>query len=860
MQVLHLNPTIEHAPSVPAHVGGLRADALLFGSFEFHPSRSVLLKDGKRVRIGSRALALLGVLARAPGQFIPNDELMAAAWPGISVEDTNLRVQMAALRRLLGAEDAGGNLISNAPGRGYALTASVLRHELSADSAYPRAGDEVPHVDIPIPLTPLVGREEAIAAILDRLATRRLVSVVGPGGIGKTRVVVEVCRDAGARNDGRTVFVDLSPLAASGFVAGAVAIALGIELTSTTAATDALTAHLRHAPTLLVLDNCEHLLDATAELAEGLLRGAPALRILTTSREPLRVEGEVTVRLSGLETPEEEEALSEAEALSFPAMEMFVERASAEVDIRPLTSTDLSLVARICRRIDGIPLAIELAAARVSQLGLRELAALLDSRFALLSEGRRTGLPRHRTLRATLDWSYDALSENERRLLDRLSVMRASFSIDAAAAIAGLSASNAASLLSGLVSKSLVVATHTNQQVRYRLLETTRDFAEEKLAAYPDANETRRRHAAYFAGLLADRAGEDQRDFRQIVDDVRAAVAWGLSENGDAGLGVRLAIDSAAMWLRLSATSDYAHLLDRLATDLLQNPRLGGSELVPLYAMVHHAHYNALGLAPNIERIVHEGLRLANESGDTRHQLLFLYNLFGTRLTQGRYGESEEYAGRFLALARAIGEPAPLAMGQRIVGLSQWRNGKLLQALDYGEAALAGQVRGAASSADHAMVYKQGVTARANHANLLWLLWLLGRADDAVQLADEAIEVGLASDVTGLCYSLSMTIVPLSFWIGDTVRARKQTDLLLDLAERHDLGFWLFWGRAHDAALYRLSGQGAADDFLTRNANAMGGLHRHIMATIVDSFAAIPSDEDTGRAAASGGSQGPGSW
>ena len=304
------------------------ADEVRFGAFRYLPDHSLLLKDGKRVRIGSRGLCLLKVLAANPGQFVPNDLLIAAAWPNTRVDDTNLRVQMTALRRLLSVE--GDDMrIANAPGRGYALMIAPGESDTGDWPARP-LDEPSPTTILPAQLTSLVGREDSVATVVKHLSARRVVSVVGPGGIGKTRVAIEACSRLIDESHLRICFVDLSPLSSGEFVASAVASALLINDESKTAPIEKIVLELQRSPILLALDNCEHVLDTVATLSEGLLRAAPDLRILATSREPLLVDGEVIVRLAGLGGPGDGAGpITLAQALVFPAIRLFAERAAA---------------------------------------------------------------------------------------------------------------------------------------------------------------------------------------------------------------------------------------------------------------------------------------------------------------------------------------------------------------------------------------------------------------------------------------------------------------------------------------------------------------------------------------------------
>ena len=333
------------------------------------------MKDGKRVRIGSRALALLNALVENAGQFVANDVLMAKAWPSTSVEETNLRVQMTILRRLLDDTTREQSHITNAPGRGYAFTSPLAR--LQQDKVSSTPDPEALH-NLPIPLTPLIGRQHVIAcnrrsagdaaAHLRRRPRRhRQDSALPPRSRGR------IADERGLR----VCFVDLAPLASADFVTGAVAAALHLDYSETASPLDQIIKLLCQSEFLLVLDNCERVVDEGAALAETLLRGVPKLRILATSREPLRAEGEITVRLAGLDAPQATAEIADLRSASqYPAVELFVERAVAGGDDISLLDADAPLISQICRQLDGIPLAIELAAARIGFLASRVLPSI----------------------------------------------------------------------------------------------------------------------------------------------------------------------------------------------------------------------------------------------------------------------------------------------------------------------------------------------------------------------------------------------------------------------------------------------------------------------------------------------------
>ena len=410
---------------------------------------------------------------------------------------------------------------------------------------------------------------------------------------------------------------------------------------------------------------------------------------------------------------------------------------------------------------------------------------------------------------AALNWSFEGLSENEQMLLTKLAVFRSTFSIEGAQAVASCQTETAIELLSNLVAKSLVVVDQSATAVHYRLLETTRAFAEEKLRGSADAATVWRQHAEYLLQLFSRGAASEVeppkqrlRVYRQRVDDVRNALEWSFSASGDPRIGVKMIIDSAPMWLRLSLLSEYTAIVENAADRLAEDPDLNHRELMWLYAQLHTVHFHAVGISPKKERMLQTALDLAKSEGDYSCQLFCLWALFGTRLTQARYQTALDYALQFAAIAPQVPDPMQLAMGHRIVALGQWRSGDLKAANVHGEAALRATDETGSSPINLTLIYKHGVTSRGNLSNLQWLL---GHPEQALQMASEAVDAGLASeDFAGLSYSLAQTIVPLAFWVGDYELAGERTSQLLDLARANDFGFWLFWGRSYECARRRL--------------------------------------------------------
>jgi non-specific serine/threonine protein kinase len=421
--------------------------------------------------------------------------------------------------------------------------------------------------NLPVQLTSFVGREGDLAELTARLRSAHLLTLTGTGGCGKTRLALQVA--AGVMNaypDG-TWLVELAGLADPGMVDRTVAVATGVRESAGQPVLTTLLESLRTRRLLLVLDNCEHLIDACATLADAILRACPGIRILATSREPLAIDGEVTWRVPSLAVAPVERMPRPDDLLAYEAPRLFVERAVAAQPAFTLTSVNATAVAQICRRLDGIPLAIELGARRVTALSAEQIAERLDQRFHLLTGGSRAALPRQQTLAATVEWSYTLLSEAERTLFDRLAVFAGGFTLEAAEAVASAGAGSAVSgiarqapgtleTLTRLVEKSLVLAeVGVGGSERYRLLETLRQYARERLVEASDLATMQRRHAVYFADL-AGKASNEIMEAGQTVwldhldrdhDNLSAAVRWAI-EHQDAELALRLAASLSYFW------------------------------------------------------------------------------------------------------------------------------------------------------------------------------------------------------------------------------------------------------------------------------------------------------------------------
>ena len=530
-----------------------------FGAFCLAPAQRQLLRDGVPVHLGARAMDLLLHLTANPGTVVTKQALMKAVWSGRIVEENNLTVNMTALRRALGDSTEGQPVIQTVTGRGYAFVGTILAEAPQAP-ALSAQGPSLPA--IPQLTTRLIGREAALAELQRLLRSRRVVSVVGPGGVGKTVLALRLAETLRGDFPDGTGFADLSTVSDPARVAEAVAAAFGSGGAGTNTATDLLTALLRDHKSLLVLDNCEHMVEPVAQLVNAIVASCPGVVILVTSREGLFVQGEQIFRLQPLPVPEDPHTVSAQTALEYGAVGMFVERAEA-IGNFVLDNANAPIVAAICARLDGIPLALEMAAARLKVLSPAQLSERLVERFRLLGASGRGTTPRHRTLQAMIDWSYDLLSPGERSLLHCLSCFSGGASLAAIQALSGGTEADDVDLLdhlTALADKSMLTVDGATPP-RFRLLETVRQYAVRKAVEAGEAA-LPARHAAHFADRFAEAAllwpttpgREWLATYAPDAENVRAALTWAFSLSGDPETGIRLVASTVPLWWELTET------------------------------------------------------------------------------------------------------------------------------------------------------------------------------------------------------------------------------------------------------------------------------------------------------------------
>jgi predicted ATPase/DNA-binding winged helix-turn-helix (wHTH) protein len=495
-----------------------------FGPFRLLPARQLLLNGEEPVRIGNRAMEILIALVERPGDLLTKRELMTRAWPKAVVEESNLKVQIAALRRALGEGRDNERYLATAAGRGYRFVAPVTR-SVPSPCLQKGATQSATENNLPASIVRPIGRLNIIRTLLERLQLVRMLTVTGPGGIGKTNLALAIGQALSGQCQHNIWFIDLSTLSDSRLVPNAVASVVGVAA-DTYDVTSSLINYFRGKRQLVILDSCEHVIDAAAILAERILAGGPDMLVLATSREPLLAAGEYVYRLNPLPSPLADGCLTVREALQYPTVELFMERAAATQDGMCLSDDDVSAIGEICWRLEGVPLAIELAAARIGAFGPRELLGLLEDEFETPGPGRRTAPERHRSIVATLDWSYQLLSSVEKIILRRLSVFAGSFVLGSAGAIVSGGSIDLHQVIDGIASlyaKSLVSADLSGPITRYWLLDSTRDYARRKLAEADEISFVARRYAEHFGDtyVIAEKRREAHPDERRSEDHAR---------------------------------------------------------------------------------------------------------------------------------------------------------------------------------------------------------------------------------------------------------------------------------------------------------------------------------------------------
>jgi len=793
-----------------------------FGPFELSVGERTLRRDGQLLPLGGRALDILIYLADRPGEVIVKQELIDHVWSDVTVEEGSLRVHVAAIRKALGDGQFGNRYIANIKGRGYSFVGTVVPLAGSTESRSDRSRHQG---GLPVRPLPMIGRETVISEVSEKLREERFVTLLGPGGIGKTTIALAVGGAAAEHFGGKAYFVDLESLTDSRHVAGAVATSLGFALKSKDAALE-LVDLVRSRKLLIILDSCEHVIEAVATLVEQLSRQTEEVHVLATSRELLKVEGEHCYRVPPLDFPPEGSEQTANAVFRYPAAQLFVRRVAARAGSFSLTDEEAPFVAEMCRKLDGIPLAIELAAGQVAALGLKNTVARLMSRLELLKLSHRTAVPRHRTLKATLDWSYDLLSDAERIVLRRIAPFVGHFTLEGARYVAGefgVGTGEIFDAIAGLVEKSLIAGRIDDTQAQYRLLDTTRAYALEKLEEHAEVDVVLRRHAECVVGFLesqrvpllalakAERVatypnpsgnihpprewGFGRRGNSQIamglsaismrssqLGNVRAALEWSFGPNGDDEIATRLAAASTQLLLELSLLSECRVWAERAIARLGDQQKNSRREL-EISTSLSLAMMHSEGSSELVRQAFSRALDVAAIQGDSAYELQLLSGLSRYYRWNTDINAALDIASRSKEVASKTRNHDDMALAEAMLGAAHHLAGNHLVALEHFESGLGHSASGWRFRAGQHLF---------NHSSLLLVgmarcMLFRGLLDRSLDYAKSSIQEGEKSNHPAtLCRSLSL-VLPVYLALADSRRSEQYIAQLTELAAAHSM-------------------------------------------------------------------------
>jgi predicted ATPase/DNA-binding winged helix-turn-helix (wHTH) protein len=819
--------------------GPVSRDVIWFGPFRVSITERLLEKGGEPVQIGSRALDILIALVERPAEVVSKKELISRVWPDLLVDEGSLRFHVSALRKALGQGRSDTRYVTNVSGRGYCFVAPISR--VASQPAPPRNSLARSPVGLPPSPTRMVGRDDTVRFISEALSARRFFTIVGPGGIGKTTVAAAVSHSMLAAFDGAVYWVDFGSLCTASLVPNRVASTVGLPGNFDDPLA-ALPAFLRNRRMLLVLDSCEHLIETIAPLAERIFREAPEVHLLATSREPLQVEGEQVYRIHPLAFPPDDAPLTATCALTFPAVQLFVERAAADGSGFELNEAEASIIGKVCRKLDGIALALELAAGRVGVYGIEGIASLLDGPCRLLWHGRRTALPRHQTLSALLDWSYNLLDEPERAILRGLSVFVGAFSLEAAQlVVAGdiFDREHVAEAIAGLVTKSLIAVETSHNGARYRLLDTTRAYLLTKVVDSGERDAIAQRHAIYYREFLeqieiASLAGSKNNgavESWRHVSNVRAALEWSFSAQEDKEIGTALAAASAPLFLELSLLTECRFWMQRA---IAEHGDQGDRREMELKEALAVSLMFVKGNSEEVHAALTTALALAQALELPYHQMRLFAGQYTFLMRTGDFRRAAAVAEQNKAVAKRTADPTAMMIADWMLGISHHLLGDQATARRYCETALKPE------PIQNSSLIRSGYDQRIRALVMLARsLWLQGYASRAVSIAAQALHRANSLDhPVSLCVCWISTAT-VFIWIGDWSEAERIIDRLIACAEKYSLRPYHAIGLGLKGELSLRQGDAqAGQNLLTACLEALeAGQHQSLTAVFISNLA-----------------------
>ena len=762
---------------------------LRFGPFELSIRERVLRRDGGALPLGSRALDILIYLAERPGEVITNQELIDHVWSGVTVEEGSIRVHVAAIRKALDDGKFGNRYIANIKGRGYSFVGTVVSLTGGTES---RSAEFQYQSRFPARPIMMIGRDSMLSEIGNILQEERFVTLLGPGGIGKTTIAVAVGHTVAEEFGGEVYFVDLASLANPDLVVRAIGTSLGLALKSNEASLE-LVDLIRSRKLLIILDNCEHVIQAAASIAEQLFQGAEQVHLLATSRELLRVEGEHCYRVDPLDFPPAETEQTADAVIRYPAARLFVERVAARGGNFILTNREAPFVAEMCRRLDGLPLAIELAAGPVAALGIRDTLARLASRLELLKRGHRTAVPRHQALTATLDWSYDLLSDAERIVFRRIARFVEHFSLEGARHVAGEQGFGNEEIfdaIAGLVQKSLIATRIDQGEPQYRLLDTTRTYALGRLEEHGELDAISLRHAEYVIGQLESQKevlsalprAERVAAYSWQLSNVRSALEWSFGPHGNDEIATRLSAASMQAFLEPSLLIECQAWAER-AIARLGNPHQNSRRAMEILASLPLALMHTEGSDQRVRTAFASALEIAVDQGDLAYELRILSGLFMYSHWTMDIRGATDIAVRSKKLALKTGNPDDMALAEAMLAASDHLLGNHLAAQSHCEAGLRYLASGPRIRTEQYLFHYTSFLLVGMARSLLYR----GLLDQSLDYAKRAREEGQKSGHPAtFCRSLAL-VLPVFLTMADLRQSDDYIGELSDLSAAHSL-------------------------------------------------------------------------
>lgn len=767
-----------------------------FGPFLVWEGQRRIERSGEAVRLGPRSFDLLLELVRHAGEFLSNSELLATVWAGLVVEEASVRVHVSLIRKSLGEPgdwDECREWISNVPLRGYRFNGRVQR-ELADNSTPPPRTPSSALAGLPSRHGVLLGRGTEIDEIVGSISHHRLVTIVGPGGIGKTSVAI--CAAERHRNEAgvQAAFVDLAPLISPSHVLGTLSRAVGVAA-DLPDPVDAIVGSLAGERVLLLIDNCEHVVEVLAELVETLLSALPNLRVLATSRETLRVLGECVYRLPTLPVPESEQATL-ADALLTPSVALLAVRAQA-AGATAFREEDGPHLSRICKQLEGMPLSIELVAARLRTQTPKDLAARLEDHMRLLAIDNRGVVARHKSLGAVMDWSYALLADHEAGLLLRLSVFRGRFSMDSAVATAGGESDPEADIdaLVSLVDKSLVMFEGSETVVPYRLLDSTRAYGAGRLAERSDRDLHLQRHAAHMLDLMKAATNELPKlseqewgaRYAHLLDDVRFALENGIAGNVGLQISTKLVTASAQLWFHVSQVAEYRDRLEAILrlTEGQAEQDLEAEVGLTTALIVVLLHTDSLN--PMLDAACDRAVAGAKAANLRVLELQARWGRCTYDIFRGAYPAALRHSATLLNVAKEATDPAALNLAHRVNSMAHHFAGRFDESRMHSEVSL--RMSSGVGRTRTNMVGVDPIVA--TKALLSRTLWIQGETEAALDTAMDAVSRAReAEHAMSLCAAL-YGACPVALWSDEFVLARDWINQMTQEARRRGLVGWL---------------------------------------------------------------------